>query len=313
MSPSHEAGAPSRRFRGMMPIMPTAVTPTGELDEASQRRVVQYCLKCGAVAIGHFGIASEYHKIANRDRRRLIELIVDEVAGRVPVFIGVTSPSVDISLAYAREAQQLGAEMIMASLPDVDVPDGDGALAFYAALSRATSLPIIIQDTPASSATLTAELLWRMAREIDRIEHVKAEGKSFLAQTARLVQLSGGTLSVIGGAGGRHLVHLLRLGVTAFMTGTEALELHGAAVEAYLKGDHDRSSDIYFQQILPYLQFYLDYPEELLKSMLHARGVIDCPQVIAPPASARMTDVERREFDWILDRIGWRKTWPQIP
>ena len=117
----------------------------------------------------------------------------------------------------------------------------------------------------------------------------------------------------VGGAGGRHLVHLLRLGVTAFMTGTEALELHGAAVEAYLKGDHDRSSDIYFQQILPYLQFYLDYPEELLKSMLHARGVIDCPQVIAPPASARMTDVERREFDWILDRIGWRKTWPQIP
>ncbi len=300
-------------FRGMMPIMPTAIDASGQLDEASQRRVVQYCLRCGAVAIGHFGIASEFHKISDEYRRRLIEIIVDEVAGNVPVFIGVTAPGVDTSLGYARLAEELGADMVMAALPYVNLPDARGAFAYYQALSQATSLPIIVQDTPASSTILTADLLWRMAREIERIAHIKAEGTGFLTKTAALLELSSGELSVIGGAGGRHLIHLLRLGITSFMTGTEALEIHGAAVRAYLEGNQARAEEIYFQQILPYLGFYLDYPEELLKAMLHARRVIDCPQVIAPAAASPMSDVERREFDWVLDRIGWRKRWPDIP
>jgi dihydrodipicolinate synthase/N-acetylneuraminate lyase len=265
------------------------------------------------VAIGHFGIASEFHKISDADRRRLTEIIVDEVAHRVPVFIGVTSPAVDISLEHARQAESLGADLIMASLPYVDLPDAEGAFRFYESLSRATSLPIIIQDTPASSSILTAELLWRMAVEIEGVKHVKAEGKNFLQKTATLRRLSGDRLSVIGGAGGRNLIHLLRLGVTSFMTGTEALDLHAAAVAAFLDGDEPRAAEIYFEQILPYLEFYLDFPEELLKWMLHERGVIDCPRIIEPRARAPMGDAERNEFAWVLDRIGWRKKWPQIP
>lgn len=293
--------------------MPTAITPGGSLDETSQRRVVQYCLNCGAVAIGHFGIASEYQKISSGDRTRLIKLIVGEVAGRVPVFIGVTSPAGGTSLEHAREAEQLGAEMIMASLPEAGAADEREAASFYESLSRATSLPLIVQDTPESSSILTAELIWRMSHEIERIDHVKAEGKDFLEKTSQLMRLSGGTLSVIGGAGGRRLIHLLRLGVTAFMTGTEALDLHAASVSAYLDGDEERAAEIYFRRILPYLDFYLDYPEELLKTMLHARGVIDFPDIIPPRRNPAMSDAERREFDWILDRIGWRKRWPEIP
>ncbi|MEZ6069652.1 MAG: dihydrodipicolinate synthase family protein [Pirellulales bacterium] len=60
------------------------------------------------MAVGHFGIASEFHKVSNRDRTLLVKMIVDAVAGRVPVFIGVTSPGLGISLDFAREAEQLG-------------------------------------------------------------------------------------------------------------------------------------------------------------------------------------------------------------
>src|SRR4029079_19294362 len=126
---------------------------------------------------------------------------------RVPVFIGVTSPAVNISLEYEKQAEALGADLIMASLPYVDLPDAGGAFDFYQQLSRATRLPIIEQDTPASSPVLTAQLLWRMSNEIENIKHVKAEGKNFLQKTATLRQLSANRLSVIGGAGGRHLIH----------------------------------------------------------------------------------------------------------
>jgi 4-hydroxy-tetrahydrodipicolinate synthase len=289
----------------MMPILPTAIDPCGAVDEASQRRLVRYCLEHNAAAIGHFGIASEFHKICDRDRRVLTEIIVDEVAGRVPVFLGVTALGTKTAVEYAQLAEEHGADLIMAALPYVNLPDAAGAFAYYRALSDATKLPIIVQDTPTSSHILTADLLIHMVAEIPGVQHVKGEGRDFLTKTARLLAADGGRMSVIGGAGGKHLIHMLRLGVTAFMTGTEALDLHGGAVHAFLAGDHERAADIYFRQILPYLMFYLDYPEELLKSLLHRRGIMDCPAVLDPPASAPMSDIERQEFEWVLERIGF--------
>jgi len=288
----------------MMPIMPTAVRSTGEIDQVSQRRLVRYCLDNGAVAIGHFGIASEFHKIGDADRRLLTDIIIDEVAGKVPVFLGVTAPGVKTAIQYARLAEQQGADMIMAALPYVNLPDAGGAESYYRALSEATSLPIIVQDTPAGSSILTADFLHRLVQDIPTVHSVKGEGRDFLQKTASLLA-NAETHSVIGGAGGKHLIHMLRLGVTAFMTGTEALELHGSAVSAFLAGDQHTASEIYYDKILPYLTFYLDYPEELLKTMLHLRGLIDDPSVIAPAASAPMSSVERSEFDWVLRRIGY--------
>jgi dihydrodipicolinate synthase/N-acetylneuraminate lyase len=293
----------SEQFIGMMPILPTTIHADGRLDPVSQRRVVSYCLDNGAVAIGHFGIASEFHKISDTDRQVLTELIVEEVAGRVPVFIGVTAAGVKASLEYAQQAERQGANLIMASLPYINLPDSRGAKDFFRALSEHTSLPIILQDTPASSAVLSRELLAEIASSNRQVKHVKGEGRDFLDKTASLLAM-GGDISVIGGAGGKHLIHMLRIGVAAFMTGTEALELHGGAVRAFLDGDQERAAEIYFQRILPYLTFYLDYPEELLKWILHRRGVISDPTVLAPPAAPPMGDIERQEFEWVLDRIG---------
>lgn len=298
-------GIAGMRFRGMMPIMPTAVTESGALDEASQRRVIDYCLTSGAAAVGHFGYASEFYKIGGAGRRRLIELIVGHVAGRAPVFIGVTAASDAIMVEYAKEAEALGADMLMVSLPYIDLPDGEGAFALFAKLTGAVAAPIIIQDTPATSPVLTPALLMRLVRELGGIGWIKAEGKDFLAKTARLAELARGEVQVIGGAGGKHLIHLLRLGVTAFMTGTEALDIHQGVVQAYLRGDEAEAARIYFERLLPYFMFYDDYPEELLKRLLHLRGVLDSPAVIAPRQAPPISEVEWRELGWVLDRIGY--------
>ena len=293
------------KFRGMTPIMPTAITEQGSLDESGQCRVIDYCLENGAVALGHFGYASEFYKIADLDRRRLIELIVEHVKGRVPVFIGVTGLSNRIMVEYARQAEDLGADLLMVSLPYVNLPDKDGAFSLFEELAEVVGIPIIIQDTGTTSSILTADLIARVVNEIGGIHSVKAEGTNFLAKTAQLTERLGNKIQVIGGAGGKHLIHLLRLGVTAFMTGTEALDIQGAVVHAYLNGNEEEAARIYFERLLPYLMFYMDHSEELLKRMLHLRGVIDCPAVIEPRQAPPMSEVEWREFEWVLRRIGY--------
>jgi len=296
----------------MMPILPTAITPDGKIDEKSQRRLVQYALQCGAVAIGHFGFASEFHKISDNERTLLTHLIIDETAGRVPVFIGVTAQGFGVAINYAKEAEQLGADIIMAALPLINLPTQDEAFKFYKDLSDAVPLPIIIQDIPESANVLSPELVWKMFQEIENVKYVKAEGNNFILKTEEIIEISNGELEVIGGAGGKNMIHLLRLGITSFMTGTEALDLHGAAVHAYLDGDEEKAAEIYYQKIMPYFAFYDSYPEELLKAMLHIRGVIDHPDIIAPRAKEPMSEIEWREFNWILDRIGFRKKWTEL-
>lgn len=299
-------------FYGMMPILPTAITPDGKIDEKSMRRLVQYCIKFNAAAIGHFGFASEFHKISDTDRRVLTEIIVDETAGSVPVFIGINSQGFNISLRYAEEAEKLGADIIMAALPLINLPTQEEAYNLYKDISSTSSLPIIIQDIPESANVLSPGLVWEMYQEIENVKYVKAEGTGFISKTQEIINLSKGELEVIGGAGGKSMIHLLRMGITSFMTGTEALDFHNGTVQAFLDGDEEKAADIYYNKIMPYFAFYDNYPEELLKAMLKERGIIDHPDIIAPSAKQPMSEIEWREFNWILDRIGFRKKWPNI-
>jgi len=295
-------------FYGMMPIMPTAITPDGKIDEKSQRRLVQYCLDYGAVAIGHFGFASEVHKVKDADRRLLTEIIIDEVAGQVPVFIGISAQGFDIAISYAEEAEKMGADIIMAALPLINMPTQEEAYNFYKDISNRCSLPIIIQDIPESANVLTPRLMWKMHQEIENVKYVKAEGAGFISKAQQIIDLSEGELEIIGGAGGKSMIHLLRMGITSFMTGTEALDLHNEVVRAFLDGDEEKAADTYYNKIMPYFAFYDSYPEELLKAMLHKRKIIDHPDIIAPKANQPMSEIEWREFNWVLDRIGFGKS-----
>ena len=235
-------------FRGMMPILPTAIQESGELDIVSQCRLVEYCLKCGAVAIGHLGGASEHYMVPVADRRKLIEITVREVAGRVPVFIGATATTARIAADYAKEAEDLGADMLMVGVPYVNAPNRNELYDYYAAVADAVSIPIMVQET---SATLDVDLICRMYDEIEQIQSVKSEGPDFLTKCATLIERTQGKMSLIGGAGGNHMIHLLRMGITAFVTGTEALDIHAAVVNAYLNGDENTAADIFYQRLMP--------------------------------------------------------------
>lgn len=300
-------------FRGMMPILPTAIQEHGDVDEASTRRLVQYCLKCGAVAIGHLGGASEFQKVADADRKLLIEITVDEVHGRVPVFIGATAPSTRAAVGFATLAESLGADMLMVGIPYAGRPTQPEVFEYYRAVSESVSIPIIIQDIPESDALLTVDFVWRMYQELENIRYVKAEGQDFIAKSLALLERAGGQMGVIGGAGGRDLIHLLRIGVTSFMTGTEALDIHAGVVRAYLEGDQETAAQIYYNRLLPYLMFYTEHNRELLKWILYHRGIIDCPKVIPPVGRPLMSPAKWREFEWVLERVGLNTRWPDIP
>ena len=290
-------------FKGQMPILPTTVTDGGEIDVESQKNLVDYLLENNACAIGHLGGASEYFKVSQRDREVIIATIVERVNKRVPVFIGNTCVSVGQSVDNAKIAERMGADMLMVCSPIYGSLSAAQLFDYYRAVADAVSLPIIVQDTGASSDKYSAEFIAKLAREIPTVGYAKTEGKNFLERACRLMELAGDDIQVIGGAAGFHMIQLLRRGVLAYMTGTEAADIHGGVISAYLSGDVDRAVSLYYTTLLPYLELFNLNNRPMLKYMLHKRGVLVNQNPVPPASSEPMSDIMLEEFEWIWRRI----------
>jgi dihydrodipicolinate synthase/N-acetylneuraminate lyase len=76
-------------LRGIFPIMLTPFTADGLIDEPSLRRVVQFEMAGNVNGIGVGGFASEAYKLTDSERMRTAEIVADEVAGRLPLIIGI--------------------------------------------------------------------------------------------------------------------------------------------------------------------------------------------------------------------------------
>ena len=81
-------------------------------------------------------------------------------AGELPVCVGVTHPGTDGAVAFAREAEAMGAHSVMLAPPALAKPNDAAVLAHYLAVADAIELPIVVQDHPASSGVhMSVELL----------------------------------------------------------------------------------------------------------------------------------------------------------
>ncbi|MDR1631184.1 MAG: dihydrodipicolinate synthase family protein [Oscillospiraceae bacterium] len=294
-------------FRGQMPILPTTIRPDGELDLESLRNVVDYCLANKAAAIGHLGGASEYYKVGVKQREQIIATVVERVNGKVPVFIGTTDLSFVDSMENARIAQKLGADMLMVCSPIFGAMPKDRLFDYYQAVADASDLPIIVQDTGASGACYDVDFMVKLGENIPTCLYAKPEGAGFLEKTQDLIARTGDRMQIIGGAAGFHMIQLLRLGVSAFMTGTEAAEIHNEVIFRYLNGDTDGAIDVFYTQLLPYLELFNLSGRYFLKHMLCKRGLIAGTTLPFPQDNPVPSPLLIAEFDYIWERIQQNK------
>src|SRR5436190_171281 len=105
-------------FRGVFTIPVTPFDERGEVDEASLRREVDWCVRAGAHGIVAPVNASEGPSLTDEERKRVTRLVVEATAGRIPVVIGVSGVSAQASALYARHAREAGADAVIAAAGD---------------------------------------------------------------------------------------------------------------------------------------------------------------------------------------------------
>ena len=237
--------AKNARFKGVFPVAPTTFTESGELDLPSQKRCIDFMIDAGSNGICILANFSEQFLLSDDEREVLTKTVLDHVKGRVPIIVTTTHFSTKVCAERSRRAQDLGASMVMVMPPyhgaTFRVPEPQ-IYDFYARLSDAVSIPVMIQDAPASGTVLSAAFLARMAKELANICYFKIETAGAASKLRELIRLGGDAIE--GPWDGEEAITLLPdldAGATGAMTGGGYPDGIRRIVDAYAAGRRDEA------------------------------------------------------------------------
>ena len=268
------------RYRGVFPVVPTTFTDSGALDLDSQKRCVDFMIDAGANGLCILANFSEQFTLSDDEREVLAEAILRHVKGRVPVIVTTTHFSSRVCAERSRRAQEMGAAMVMMMPPyhGATIRASEQQIfEFFAAVSSALQIPIMIQDAPVSGTALSASFLARLAKELDQVAYFKIESAGAASKLRELLRLGGDAIEgPWDGEEGITLFSDLEAGATGAMTGGGYPDGIRKIVDAYAAGKRDDAFATY-QQWLPLIN-YENRQCGLLacKALMKEGGVIAC-------------------------------------
>src|SRR5882724_3829400 len=137
-------------WSGISHILATPFLDDGALDAEGIPRLVDAVLGTRVTGITILGIAGEAHRLTDEERRRVVDAVVKEARGRVPVAVGVSASGTHLATAFARMAREHGADALMVA-PPAGLKNLEAVADYYRIVAAATGLPIVLQDEPVTT------------------------------------------------------------------------------------------------------------------------------------------------------------------
>lgn len=291
------------KLEGVYSVLPTPFTASGEVDEASLRRVVDLFIGAGVNGVTALGVTGEVARLDDSERRRVLEIVTNQVNGRIGVVAGTSAEGTRTCIAYSRHAKAAGATAVMVSPPRMAKLNSDAVVRHYQALAEAVDVEIVVQDyPPISGYAMEPALLARIARELPSARTIKLEDPPTPFKTSRILEASQGIeVRIFGGLGGVFLLEELMAGATGAMTGFAFPEILVQIVGLFRSGRIDEAADAFYRAVpLMRFEFQEGIGMAIRKEVLHRRGALASPAT-RPPA-AQLDKPTREALDRVL---GW--------
>jgi 4-hydroxy-tetrahydrodipicolinate synthase len=292
-------------LEGVYSVLPTPFHASGDLDEASLRRVVRLFIEAGVDGVTALGVTGEVARLDDGERARVLDVVLDEANGRIPVVAGTTADGTRTCVGYSRAARAAGASAVMVSPPRMPKLNSDSVVRHYQALADAVDVEIVVQDyPPISGYAMEPWLLARIAREVPAARTIKLEDPPTPFKTSRILEAAGDVaVSIFGGLGGVFLLEELAAGATGAMTGFAFPEILVRIVRAYREGREDEAADLFYRTVpLMRFEFQDGIGMAIRKEVLRRRGALADAATRAP--AGRLDEPTRRALDRVLAWVG---------
>lgn len=304
VSPAGDAAA---LVSGVSPVLEVPFTSSGEVDEEGFARVVRYVIGTGVSSMMFPGFASEFYKLTEDERRRLLAILLSLTGPRddVAAIVAVQDHATMVAADRAREAVDAGADLINLLPPHLLSPSRASIVGHVdAVLGAVAPTPVVLQYAPSETGTsLDAEVIGVLARKHANLRLVKVES----SPPGRLIgELADAEppLPAIEGYAGVQLPDAWRRGAVGSQPGCSFTEIYVKIWGLLSSGDVEAGEDLH-RRLLPYISYWMLDTELIIaaeKRISYRRGLISSDYCRAP---AHVLDTEElRRIEVFLEEFA---------
>ena len=238
-------------FKGSLVAMVTPFTEIGKVDEKGINELVEFHIKNGTNGIVPCGTTGESPTLSHEEHKRVVEITINAVAGRIPVIAGTGSNSTREALDLTSHAKEAGADGALIVVPYYNKPTQKGLYLHYKEIADNVDIPIIVYNVPSrTGVNLLPETLAKLA-ELENIVAVK-EASGNLEQMAQIVELCGDKITLLSGDD-KLILPVLSIGgkgvisVVANIIPAEVANM----IREFEKGNYQTAQDIFISKVYP--------------------------------------------------------------
>ena len=186
------------RLSGVGTALITPFQHDGGLDEPALRALVDWQIAEGIDFLVPCGSTGEAATLAPDEHRRVVEIVVEQVAGRVPVCAGAGGNDTRKAIALSREMEAVGATHLLHVSPAYSKPPQRGIVAHFTAIAEAVSIPIVLYNVPGRTASNVEPATTRTLADVPNIAAVK-EASGNIEQIRQIIRERPDGFAVLSG------------------------------------------------------------------------------------------------------------------
>jgi len=261
-------------FQGTYTALVTPFNRDESIDVGALEELVEFQIREGISGLVPMGTTGESPTLSHEEHNRVIELVITQAAGRVPVIAGTGSNSTAEAIRMTRRAKENGATASLQVAPYYNKPSAEGLYRHFMTIADSVDLPLIIYNIPGRTAkNIENSTMLKLAQHANIIGVKEASGS--IPQIMELIAKAPSDFAVVSGddtftlpiiaLGGKGVISVASNIIPAQME-----EL----VTAALSGKSERARELHYQ-LLPLLKALSDTNPIPIKCALHLKGMIE--------------------------------------
>ncbi|MBI2018857.1 4-hydroxy-tetrahydrodipicolinate synthase [Candidatus Daviesbacteria bacterium] len=189
----------SKKFSGAITALVTPFQADGKVDVESLKNLVRFQIKGHISGIVPCGTTGEAATLDQDEYRLVVETVVKEAKGRVPIIAGAGSNDTHKAIHYSQIAKKSGADALLHVTPYYNKPTPAGLLAHFKAIAKEVDLPIILYNVPGrTGSNVSAATTIKISKEVPSVVGVK-EASGNITQMMEIVKGVSSSFSVLSG------------------------------------------------------------------------------------------------------------------
>jgi len=281
--------------------MITPFTRDGAIDEPALRRFVDFQIEGGVDMLLPCGTTGEGATLDDNETDRVVQIVIEQAKGRVPVIVGAGSNSTAKAVTMTKRAKSLGADGVLSVGPYYNKPTQQGYYEHFKAIADAENIPIIVYNVPGrTGGNIEAKTMLRLA-EIPNIVAVK-EASGNIGQMMDIIRDAPRDFQVLCGDDAMALP-LIAVGGTGIVSvvSNEAPSMMSAMINAALAGNFEKAKELHYR-LLPLMNInFIESNPIPVKAALAMMGLIEenyrLPLV-------RITAASREKLAKVVEEVG---------